>query len=122
MSVPTYIVPACGLALIMAGCAATPRPAATPAAAPAVAAPAVTSHVVTVDKLTADQIVQLQRQGYKLVTTNGERLFCSSEPKTGSRVQRDDVCKTEREMVMLRERTRSGLQNIEMQQPPKQGT
>ncbi len=101
--------------LLIAACASTPPPAAAPAAADA------GRYVAPVDKLTGDQIVALQRQGYKLVNSNGETLFCITEPKTGSHLGHENICLTEREMVTLRERTERNLQNIEMQIPPRSG-
>jgi hypothetical protein len=101
--------------LLIAACASTPQPAAAPATGNA------GRYVASVDKLTGDQIVALQRQGYKLVNSNGETLFCINEAKTGSHLQHDNICLTEREMVTLRERTERNLQNVEMQVPPRSG-
>jgi hypothetical protein len=110
----TYFLPPV-LILLVVACASGPKPATAPATA------AARRDVVPVDKLTGDQIVALQRQGYKLVNSNGETLFCNSEAKTGTRLQHDNVCMTEQEMVALRERTEQSLRNTEMQVPPKQG-
>ena len=101
--------------LLIAACASTPPPAAAPATADA------GRYVAPVDKLTGDQIVALQKQGYKLVNSNGETLFCINEAKTGSHLGHENICLTEREMVTLRERTERNLQNIEMQVPPRSG-
>ena len=102
-------------AVLAAACASTPRPA--PTAVTPVVAPVVTS----VNSLTADQIVALQKEGYRLVTSNGETLYCRNETKTGSRVEHEDVCMTAREALALREETKRNLQNVMMQRPPPQG-
>jgi len=119
MRVPsTHVFPLL-LATMLGACASAPKLVSAPAAAPAAAR--VATEVVPVDKLTGEQIVALQRQGYKLVNSNGQTLYCMTEARTGSRLQKDNICMTEREMVTLRERTERGLQNTMMQQPPKQG-
>jgi hypothetical protein len=112
MRIVMSIVPVCGLALIMAGCATAPQPAAAPAA---------TSHVVPVSQLSAEEIVNLKRLGYKLVDNNGETLFCHTDTKLGSHLQHDNTCLTEREMIALREETQRRLQYITTQVPPMQG-
>ena len=123
------VVQTCGLVLIMVGCATAPPPAAAPVATPAStapvaaapAAPAPTTHVVPVSQLTAEEIVGLKRLGYKLVDSNGETLYCSTDIKLGSRLQHDNVCMTEREMIALREETQRRLQYITTQIPPPSG-
>lgn len=106
------LVTTCGLtACASAGKPAVPVPAAHPAA----------TQVVGVSKLTGDQIVGLQRQGYELVTTDGTTLYCRADLKTGTRLQHDNICMTEQEMITLRERTQQGLQNMTTQLAPPQG-
>ena len=128
MRILNSVVSVCGLVLFMAGCAATPQPAATAAAAPAAAtpaaapaAPAASSHVVPVNRLSAEEIVNLKRLGYKLVDSNGETLYCHTDIKLGSHLQHDNTCLTEREMITMREETQRRLQIIMTQVPPKQG-
>jgi hypothetical protein len=126
MRILNSVVPACGLALIMAGCATAPQPATAPAAAPvaatAAAAPAaLAAHAMPVNKLSAEEIVNLKRLGYKLVDSNGQTLYCSSDIKLGSHLQHDNVCMTEREMIAMRDETQRRLQNIMTQVAPKQG-
>ena len=106
------LVSACGLT----ACASEGKPA-----APALATQAAQMQVVGVSKLTGDQIVALQRQGYKLVTANGTTLYCRADPKTGTRLQHENICMTEQEIISLREETQRGLQNITTQVPPPQG-
>jgi len=128
------VVSICGLALIAAGRAIASEPAAPPAATPASAAPAETtpaaaapaapaptSHVVPVNKLSAEEIVNLKRLGYKLVDSNGQTLYCHSDIKLGSHLQRDNTCLTENEMISMREETQRRLQYIMNHVAPKQG-
>lgn len=104
------------LLVLLAGCASAPHSASV------ASTQRTTPHFVPVGELTGDQIVALQMQGYKLVNKNGQKLYCSTEPKLGSRLQHNNICMTEREMVTLRERTERGLQNATTQVPPKSGT
>jgi len=115
MTAPRTLWLPLSLSILLAACASAPKPAATAAAPPA------PRFVAPVDKLTGDQIVALRKQGYKLVDSNGQTLFCMTETKTGSRLQKDNICMTEQEMVTLRERTERALQNTVMQVPPRQG-
>jgi hypothetical protein len=127
MTAPRTLLLPLSLSLLVAACASAPRPGAAPAApaAPATAtAPAAATtprFVAPVNKLTGDQIVALQKQGYKLVDSNGTPLFCLTENKTGSRLQKDNICMTEQEMVMLHERTQRDLENVERQVHAAQG-
>lgn len=129
---PIFVLLTCGLAQLMTACASVPGPAApatTPVAASsaparstaAPAAPAAAPHVVPVSQLSAEEIVNLKRLGYKLVDENGETLYCHTDTKLGSRLQHDNTCLTEREMIALREETQRRLQYITTQVPPSQG-
>ena len=72
-------------------------------------------------KLTAERIMQLQREGYKLVDRDGQTYYCRTEAKTGSRLARDTVCMTEAEIIALREQTKQGLGRVMRERPPPQG-
>jgi hypothetical protein len=72
-------------------------------------------------KLTPERILQLQREGYKLVDRDGQTYYCRTEAKTGSRLARDTVCMTEAEMTTLRDRTKQGLGRVMREQAPPQG-
>ena len=107
------------VAALAVGCAATP-----PAREQAQTLPqarTVDAATVTAAGLSGEQIVALQHVGYKMVNEKGETYYCSTEPKTGSRLQKDNVCLTEKELVALREETRRNLQNVTTQIPPPQG-
>jgi hypothetical protein len=110
-----------------AGCAGTPPPAAqaqsvaapvSPAAAPVSPAAAAVSKD---GPLTGEKVLALQHEGYTIINKNGEVLYCRAEAKTGTRISRDTVCLTEKEMVALREETQRDLGNIMRQRPAPQG-
>ena len=63
----------------------------------------------------------LQKSGYRIVDRNGEKLYCSTDPKTGSRIVHDNTCLTEKEMMALREETKRSMQNMARELPPPQG-
>jgi len=71
------------LTAVVAGCAATPAPN-----------PPETHRV----KIDASNIVAVQYAGYKLVTKDGEPLYCRTDTVTGSHIQTRTVCLTEREL------------------------
>jgi hypothetical protein len=106
-------------ALVMAGCAG--QPAAAPPAPRYVTAsgqPADPVHLSTPeDDVNARRLVDAKKRGYTLVNTNGESMYCRSDLKTGSRVQRDTVCLTESELDALHDQTRQALQNLKVSPP-----
>ena len=77
-------------AMVLGGCVGTPpaNEAKTSAAPPA-------THRVKVDQ---SNIVAVQHAGYKLVTREGEPLYCRTDTITGSHLQTRTVCLTEREL------------------------
>ena len=100
------------IVLAFAGCAGTPTERAPQ------------NNTQSVSKQAAnnsDKILALQRQGYTMVNRNGEEYFCRSEAKTGSRVQRETVCMTQRELDDLHEMTERNMGNITRQTAPPQG-
>lgn len=115
MRVIEKLLAAALIGLLIAACSSTPGSEAV------ASVPNSGTQVVAVNKLTAEQIVGLQRQGYMLVNGSGQTLYCRTNLKTGSHLQHDSTCLTEREMVALREQTQRGLENTMMQVPPKQG-
>lgn len=72
-------------------------------------------------KLSADRIMQLQREGYKLVNRDGQTYYCRTEAKTGSHLARDTVCMTEQEIIALRDQTKQGLGRVTRELPPRHG-
>jgi hypothetical protein len=92
--------------------ASTPAAPAQPAAPQAEGDP---------QKLTADRIMQLQREGYKLVNRDGQTYYCRTEAKTGSHLARDTVCMTEEEIIALRDQTKQGLGRVTRELPPRHG-
>jgi hypothetical protein len=107
----------------MAACASSGsgKPAGGTATSAAAPGQAVSRSAVRDAKLSGEDIVALQHAGYKIVDQNGEKLYCSTDPKTGSRIVHDNTCMTEKEMVALREETKRRMQNMMREQPPPQG-
>jgi hypothetical protein len=111
--------------LLLSACSGSPpaqEPVATASAAPT-NSNALAAHQPSADpqKLTPERIMQLQREGYKLVDRDGETYFCRTEAKTGSRLARETICMTEPEITRLREQTKQGLGRVMRERPPPQG-
>src|ERR1700722_18733512 len=102
--------------LIMAGCAG--KPSAPPplpttyvsaSGKPLAAAP--TRADGTLDP---QALAEAKKAGYKLVNTNGELLYCRTDMKLGTHIQRNSetVCLTAQEMIEMHEQTRHSLQQF----------
>jgi hypothetical protein len=110
--------------------AAAPAATAPVAAAPAATTPAATQYVSsTGQKLTQMQtsgdattddkrISDAKKAGYKLVNTNGEELFCRTDPIIGSRVQKQTTCMTAKQLDDMHEQLRLGLTKLPGQAAP----
>jgi hypothetical protein len=110
------------LCAVFAGCAAQPTPSSKPVAATQSTAPVARTAAAPVDgKLTPEKLMQLQREGYKIVDRNGEQYFCRTEKKTGSQIARDTVCMTAAEVDALRELTQRRMGEIQRNVPPPAG-
>jgi hypothetical protein len=100
---------ACGLVL---GCAARPPapPLATtyvsPAGAPLAAAP-----MRADGTLDAKALEAAKKAGYRLVNTDGKLLYCRTDTRLGTHIQRngDTTCLTAQEMTEIQDRTRLNL-------------
>jgi hypothetical protein len=105
-----------------AGCSGTPAVSeqAAPASSTSSRAPDQASNTDS-QTLTPERIMQLQREGYKLVNRDGETYFCRTETKTGSRLARETICMTEAEIASLRQQTKQGLGRVMRERPPPQG-
>jgi len=89
--------------VLLAGCAA--RTASAPPPEP---------HKVKVD---ASNVVAVQHAGYKVVNKNGEKLFCRTDPVTGSRIQTRTTCLTETELDEQLAATQQALKNMPQNAP-----
>jgi hypothetical protein len=110
--------------LMAAGCASNPPVAKATSGATAsdlAQGQAIPGSVAKDAGLTGEKIVALQHAGYRIVDKNGQKLYCSTDPKTGSRITKDNICMTEKELIALREETQRRMQNVTMQLPPPQG-
>ena len=102
---------------ILAGCAGQPtKPAATTVVKASQQAPLKADG--TVDK---DALVNARKLGYTVKNENGETLYCRTENKMGSRVEKETVCLTAQQIDELREQTQRSLGNIMREIPPPQG-
>jgi hypothetical protein len=102
--------------LVMAGCAgkpSAPPPFATTYVSPGgnTLAAAPTSADGTLD---TKALAVAKRAGYTLVNTNGEVLYCRTDLKIGTHIQRstDTTCLTAQEMTERQDRTRQSLQQF----------
>jgi hypothetical protein len=68
-----------------------------------------------------DKLLAMKRQGYTIKDENGEVVFCRREIKTGSRLQSEVVCMTEKQIDNLREETQRRLGDAMRQVAPPQG-
>jgi hypothetical protein len=84
---------------IVAGCAGHPEQAAPAAGQPAVAPAATAKGPATRQvPVTLANVAEVQRAGYKIVNKDGQKLYCRTDPITGSRVQTHTQCLTEQEL------------------------
>jgi hypothetical protein len=64
------------------------------------------------------RLADAKKRGYTLVNTDGETLYCRTDFKTGSHVQKNTTCLTAQELDALHDQTRQGLQSLKPQSPP----
>jgi hypothetical protein len=88
------------LAVALVGCASQPT----------------TAPITRQVKIDGSNVEEVQRAGYKIVNKDGAKLYCRTDPITGSRTQVHTTCLTEREMVAQSESTRQSMERM------KQGT
>jgi hypothetical protein len=69
-------------------------------------------------KTDEQRLSEAKKAGYKLVNTNGEQLFCRTEPKIGSRVEKETTCLTAKQLDDLHDQTRLGLSQRMSNPPP----
>jgi hypothetical protein len=108
----------CILVATIAGCAGQPQhpAAAAPQPQPVVAsAQAPVTRQVPVD---ASNVAEVQKAGYKVVNKNGDKLYCRTDPITGSRTQTRTQCLTEQELYDQMHQTQNAMSTITTQQTP----
>ena len=98
---------------LMALAACAGQPSNPPAAHYATEAPAATlaSAGASPADPEAQRVAMAKKMGYTVVNSDGERLYCRSEMKTGSHLQKETTCLTAQELDHLHDQTREGLQN-----------
>ena len=72
--------------------------------------------------VTAADTASGKKGAYKLVTRDGQTMYCRTDKDTCSHVRSKTVCLTEREMTELSERSQQGLRDLTRTAPPKQGS
>jgi type IV pilus biogenesis protein CpaD/CtpE len=97
------------LALVIAGCASQPS-STTPATATATA-DGQTQQTASNSEIEKQRVREAIKQGYRLVNTNGEELYCRSDWATGSHIQKNTVCLTAQQLDDAHQRIRQTLEN-----------
>jgi hypothetical protein len=64
--------------------------------------------------LDAKALAEAKKAGYTLVNTNGELLYCRTDMKLGTHIQRnsDTTCLTAQQMIQIHEQTRHSLEQF----------
>jgi hypothetical protein len=92
-------------AAVIVGCAGQPTQPTAAAPPPATSQPAGSRQVAASNApatrqvpVDASNVAEVQRAGYKLVNKDGAKLYCRTDPITGSRVRTVTTCLTEQEL------------------------
>jgi hypothetical protein len=110
------------IALGIAGCAGQPSsPATAPSSTRYVTATGQAQATVAEGDIDAKKLADAKKQGYTLVNADGQQLFCRSDFKTGSRVQRNTTCLTAEELDIMHDQTKSAMRNNFQQNAPPSG-
>ena len=112
------------VAVAIVGCAGHPEQAGPAAGQPvAVAAPAASAPAATTNGAATKQVpvtlanaTEVQHAGYKIVNKDGQKLYCRTDPITGSRLQTRTQCLTEQELYDQMHETQNAMSHITQQQ------
>jgi hypothetical protein len=87
-------------------------------AAPAAGAPAATTNGAVTKQVpvTLANATEVQHAGYKIVNKEGQKLYCRTDPITGSRLQTRTVCLTEQELYDQMHETQNAMSHVTQQQ------
>ncbi len=102
----------CMLIAAIAGCAGHPQQSGPAAGQPVAQQPAATKQV----PVTMANATEVQHAGYKLVNKDGEKLYCRTDPITGSRLQTKTQCLTEQELYDQMHQTQNAMSLATQQQ------
>ena len=69
----------------------------------------------------SSNIVEVQKAGYKIVTKDGQKLYCKRDLNTGSHLRYTTSCLTEQEWTAMGDAARRGVETIRRTQAPMQG-
>jgi hypothetical protein len=108
---------------LIAACAGTPpAPAVGTTPSPVVkASQAAATKNAPVDangKVDAEALANAKKLGFTPVNQDGQVLYCRSDLKTGSRVERETVCLTLAEVEALRQQTQQQMSDFVRRAPP----
>jgi hypothetical protein len=105
----------CILVATIAGCAGHPQQSASTAGQP-VAAATTKEPVTRQVPVTMANVTEVQHAGYKVVNKDGEKLYCRTDPITGSRLQTHTTCLTEQELYDQMHQTQNAMSLATQQQ------
>jgi hypothetical protein len=113
------------LLVILAGCASTPPAQNTTDAAAnhatATQQASSSGSGQTRVRLDASNIAEAQAAGYKIITRNGEKLYCRKDFVTGSHVGTRTTCLTEADRQKEYEAARTAMDDMRKLNPPPVG-
>jgi hypothetical protein len=69
----------------------------------------------------ASNIVEVQKAGYKIVTKDGQKLYCRRDLKTGSQVRYTTSCLTKAEWTAMSDASRRGVEAMRRDRVPPRG-
>jgi len=71
--------------------------------------------------LDTEAMAKARKLGYQAVNEDGEVLYCRTEAKMGSRVEKETICLTPKQIDDLREETKHSLGEVMRQTSPPAG-
>jgi len=99
----------CILLAAIAGCAGHPQQPAGAAGQPVAAAATSKEPATRQVPVTMANVAEVQHAGYKVVNKDGEKLYCRTDPITGSRLQTHTQCLTEQELYDQMHQTQNAM-------------
>jgi len=104
-------------AIVVAACAGQP-----PAPPVAVAATNPTANAAAKSDAAANSDAAARKQGYRVVTKDGQKLYCSRDAQTGSHMSSTSICLTEAQWQRVSDASEQNLRQLNDQaRPPAAG-
>ena len=79
------------------------------------------SEPVTEPAAPTKTVQEAWQAGYKLVSQNGETVYCREQLKTGSHLRKETICLTKAELEVARAASKRNLEQMQRQTPPPAG-